>query len=53
MNYDVDYSFKTEQCGIVLIEADDPEQASLFAREYVIEEFPEAMNIEIDSVKEI
>jgi len=53
MQYNVDYSFKTEQCGIVLIEADDPEQAELFAREWVIEELPEAMNIEIDSVKEI
>jgi len=53
LNYNVDYSFHTEHFGTAFIEADDPEQAASFAREYVIEENPDAFGIDIEEIREI
>lgn len=53
--YNVDYSFKTEQYGNTVVNADDAEQAEMFATEYVLETYPEvsALDLIIDSVKEV
>lgn len=51
--YEIDYAYKIKEWGVVTLEADDPEQADEFGREYVLEAFPEVTEIEIESVKEI
>lgn len=54
-SYSVDYSYKIEEFSSTVIEADDKEQAEQFAREYVLETYPEisAADLIIDEVKEV
>lgn len=51
--YTIDYTYEVEEFGTTVINADDPEQAEMFAKEYVTETFPEANNIVIDKVIEV
>lgn len=52
-NYAVDFSYKIEEYGVVEMEADNIEQAEDFAREYVSETYPDVMDVNIDSIKEL
>lgn len=51
--FNVDYSYQVEEIGTVVINADDPEQAEMFGKEYVYDTYPEANSVVIDTVKEI
>lgn len=51
--YNVKFSYMVEEFGETVINADDVEQAEMFGLEYIRETYPEAMGIDIDSVKEI
>ena len=51
--YNVEYSYSVEEFGNTLVNADDVEQAEMFAREYVQETYPEAYAITIDKTQEI
>lgn len=51
--YTIDFEYKVQEFGQVDLEADDPEQAELFAREHITEAYPEVLNVDITEVKEI
>lgn len=51
--YNVAYSYQVEEFGDTIINADDEEQAEMFALEYVRETYPESNSVIIDSVKEV
>lgn len=51
--YNVKFSYSVEEFGETIINADDPEQAEMFGREYVLETFPEGYAVVIDTVKEV
>lgn len=51
--YNVEYSYDVEEYDDVVVNADDTEQAEMFAKEYIQETYPEAKNIVIDTVKEV
>lgn len=51
--YNVDFSYQVEEFGSTIINADDAEQAEMFAKEYVLETYPEGNSITIDTVREI
>lgn len=51
--YDIGFTYKVEEYGVVSLEAADPEQADEFGREYVRESFPDVTDVEIDYVKEL
>lgn len=42
-----------EEFGATTVEADDKEQAEMFAREYILETYPEACQIVIGEVSEV
>lgn len=50
VNYLVKYDYMVEEYGEVATEADDVEQAEQFAREYVLETYPEAVQVVIGEV---
>lgn len=51
--YAVDFSYKIEEFGVVEMDADNIEQAEDFAREYVQETYPDVLDVQIDSIKEL
>ena len=51
--YTVDYSYTVEEFDSTVVEADDEEQAEMFALEYVRETYPERIQITIDKVTRI
>lgn len=51
--YNCKFSYSVEEFNETIINADDPEQAEMFAREYVTETYPEGYAVVIDTVKEI
>lgn len=53
--YNVDYSFAIEVVENTVVNADNAEQAEEFAKDYILDNFPEASasTIVIDSVKEV
>lgn len=51
--YNIKFSYSVEEFNETVINADDQEQAEMFALEYVHETYPEGYAIEIDEVKEI
>lgn len=51
--YEVDFSYKIEEFGVVETEATDMEEAEDFAREHIAEAYPEVTDISIDAIKEI
>ena len=51
--FDVDYSFAEPQVGSTIIEADDIDEATDASYDYVRRTYPEAYDIEINSVEEV
>lgn len=51
--YDIGFTYKVEEYGVVSLEASDPTEADEFGREYVRESFPDVTDVEIDYVKEL
>lgn len=53
--YTVDYSYKTENWDSIVVEADNREDAELFAREDILESHPEisSLDLMIDDIKEV
>lgn len=50
--YEADYSFKLLDGGTLILTADNIEDAELETLEYVKETFPDALEIEVDTIKE-
>lgn len=53
MFYEIDFAYKISEFGTVSLEADDPEQAEQFAREYVRDTFNDVTDVIIDYIKEV
>ena len=51
--YEIDFSYKVEEYGTVILEADDKEQAEQFGVEYVKDTFTDVLEVSIDEVKEV
>ena len=53
--YSVDYSYMIEEFGNTVVNADDVEQAEQFAKEYILETYPEisSATLVFDSIKEV
>lgn len=51
--YEAEFSYKVEEYGAVTLEAIDADDADYLAREHVYEAFPEAMDITIETIKEV
>lgn len=53
--YSVDYSYMIEEFANTVVNADDVEQAEQFAREQILEDYPEisASTLVFDSIKEV
>lgn len=51
--YEIEFNYKVEEYGTVLLEADDVEQAEQFGQEYVKETYSDVTDITIDSIKEV
>jgi len=51
--YDIGFTYKVEEYGVVNLEADTEDQADEFGREYVRESFPDVSDIEIDYIREV
>jgi hypothetical protein len=52
-NYEIEFTGKVQEWGNVELEADNPEQAEEFAREHILEVYPEYEDIEIEAIKEL
>lgn len=53
MMYDVEFSYNLPEWGNVELDADNPEDADRLAFDYIRNSFPDAVNIEITSVREV
>lgn len=51
--FECGFNYKVEEYGVVTLEADNEGSADYLVREYVRETFPDAMNIEVDYIKEV
>lgn len=53
--YSVDYSYMIEEFGNTVVNADDVEQAEQYAKEYILETYPEisSATLVFDSIKEV
>lgn len=51
--FEIGFTYKIEEFGTVELEAVDDFEADEFAREHVREAYPDALNVEIDYIKEI
>ena len=53
--YSVDYSYMIEEFGNIVVNADDEEQAEMFAKESILETYPEISiaTLVFDSIKEV
>lgn len=51
--FEIDFSYRVTEWGSVILDAIDKDEAEEFALEHVHEAYPDAMGIEIDTVKEI
>lgn len=52
-NFEVGFTYKVEEFGVVELNALDDGEADEMAREHVREAYPEASDVEIDYIKEI
>lgn len=50
-DYQVIFNFKTQEFSATTVNAVDPDEAEQFAREYIAETYPEAFDIEIETVR--
>jgi len=53
VSYDIGFTGKLQEWGNVELEADNTEQAEEFAREHVLEVYPEYSDVEIEYIKEL
>lgn len=53
MKYEVDFSYKIEEYGVVDLEADNIEQAEEFAKEHISEAYSDVTDVAIDGIREI
>lgn len=53
MDFEVDFRFKTQEWGTVELPASNADEAEMFAETYVKENYPDAVDIEIDGVREV
>lgn len=53
--YSVDYSYMIEEFGNLIVNADDEDQAEMYAKETILEQYPEisAATLVFDSIKEV
>jgi hypothetical protein len=53
--YSVDYSYMIEEFANIIVNADDEEQAEMFAKESILETYPEisSATLVFDSIKEV
>ena len=51
--FSVDFTYKAPGWGNVEIDADDAEQAEFFAKDYVLDTFDGASDIEFAKIKEV
>ena len=51
--YDIGFTGKLQEWGNVELEADGVEQAEEYAREQILDIYPEYMDVEIEYVKEL
>lgn len=52
-DYQVIFNYKTQEFSATTVNAVDADEAEQFAREYVAETFPEAFDLEIETVRVI
>lgn len=52
-NYEIGFTYKVEEYGVVSLTADNDDQADEFAREHVREAYPDVTDIQIDFIKEV
>lgn len=50
-DYQVIFNYKEPVFSATTVNAIDPDEAEQFAREYIAETFPEAIDIEIENVR--
>lgn len=48
-----EFSYKVEEWGTVTLEADDLEQADDYVAEHIREAYPDALDVTVESLKEI
>lgn len=51
--YEIDFTYKVEEYGVVDLEADSLEQAEEFAREHIKEAYSDVTDVNIDTIREI
>lgn len=51
--FEIGFSYKIEEYGVVTLDAVDNSEAEEFGREHVFETYPDVTDITIDYVKEI
>lgn len=51
--YDVEFEYKIMEYGVTSLEADNPDQADEYAREYVYETYPDVTDLSIVTVREV
>lgn len=51
--YFIDFTGKVEEYGTVELEAESVEEAEEFTRDHIREAYPEFVDVEINSIKEI
>lgn len=49
--YNIEFNYKIEEYGDVILEADNEDQADEFTREYIRDVFPDAMYAEVTQIK--
>lgn len=52
-DYEIGFSYKIEEFGVVALQALDADEADELGREHVYTAFPEATDIRVDYVKEM
>lgn len=52
-NYEVEFEYKVLEYGATALQADNPDQADEYAREYIYETFPDITDLSIITIKEI
>lgn len=51
--FEVDFTYRLEEYGFEVLEANDAEQAEDFAKEHILSLYPDIVDIEIDAVREV
>lgn len=51
--YDIGFTGKLQEWGDVTLDADNVEQAEEYAREHILDIYPEYMDVEIEYIKQV